>query len=97
MGIVFQIPTTMLTVCNMSSIEQFDICVKMIISKEQQNFFKKGDKPMNCTPIKDLNKHRTGDISEDGKVITIIRGNCKTTITANPDGTLHYECELIAA
>lgn len=52
---------------------------------------------MNCSPIRDLNKHRTGDISEDGKVITIVKGNCKTIITANPDGTLNYECELIEA
>lgn len=52
---------------------------------------------MNYSPIKDLNKHRTGDISEDCKVITIVRGNCKTTITAKPDGTLHYECEIISA
>ncbi len=47
--------------------------------------------------VKDLNKHRACDISEDKKVITIVRGNCLTRITANPDGTLNFEFELLFA
>ena len=49
------------------------------------------------TPIRDLNKHRICDISEDNKVISIVRGNCITYITANPDGTLHVTSEPLAA
>ena len=52
---------------------------------------------MDFTPVKDLNKHRTCDISSDLKIITIVRGDCKTIITANPDGTLDYKFSKIAA
>ena len=52
---------------------------------------------MEYTPMKDLNKHRTCDRSADKKVVTIVRGDCKTIITANPDGTLNVEYEKIAA
>lgn len=52
---------------------------------------------MDYTPMKDLNKHRTCDRSADKKVVTIVRDNCKTIITANPDGTLDVRYELIAA
>ncbi len=48
-------------------------------------------------PVNDLNNHRAFDISEDGKVITIVKKGCITHITANPDGTLHYEFELAPA
>jgi len=52
---------------------------------------------MEYTPMKDLNKHRTCDRSEDKKVVTIVRDGCKTIITANPDGTLNVDFELIPA
>lgn len=52
---------------------------------------------MDYIPMKDLNKHRTCDRSSDRKVISIVRGNCKTIITANPDGTLNVSYELIPA
>ncbi len=48
-------------------------------------------------PVNDLNNHRAFDISEDRKVITIIRKGCITHITAKPDGTLHYEFESVTA
>ena len=48
-------------------------------------------------PMKDLNKHRTCDRSEDGKIITIIRDGCMTIITANEDGTLNVSYELLPA
>lgn len=47
------------------------------------------------TPIKDLNKHRVCDISDDQKVITIVRKDCITYITANPDGTLSIASKYI--
>ena len=34
---------------------------------------------------------RVCDISEDRKVVEIIRDGCITRITANPDGTLNIE------
>lgn len=49
------------------------------------------------TPIRDLNKHRICDISEDNKVISIVRGNCITYITANSDGTLNVVSKPLAA
>ena len=52
---------------------------------------------MEQIPMKDLNKHRTCDRSEDGKIVEIIRGDCKTIITANPDGTLNVAYKKIAA
>ncbi len=52
---------------------------------------------MEYTPMKDLNNHRTCDRSADEKIVTIVRGDCKTIITANPDGTLNVEFEIIAA
>ncbi len=48
-------------------------------------------------PVNDLNNHRAFDISEDGKVITIVRKGRLTHITANPDGTLHYEFKPASA
>lgn len=50
---------------------------------------------MTYIPMKDLNKHRTCDRSADMRTITIVRGNCKTIITANPDGTLNVDYEFI--
>ena len=52
---------------------------------------------MDYTPFKDLKKHRVCDISEDNKVISIVRGDCITYITANPDGTLNVVSEHLAA
>lgn len=52
---------------------------------------------MDYTPMNDLNNHRTCDRSSDEKVVTIVRGDCKTIITANPDGTLNVQFEMIAA
>ena len=48
-------------------------------------------------PQKDLNKHRTCDRSMDGKVITILRDGCLTVITANADGTLNVNYEVVSA
>lgn len=52
---------------------------------------------MEYTPLKDLNKNRVCDRSEDGKTITIVRKGCKTIITANADGTLEVKYEMIPA
>lgn len=37
------------------------------------------------------NGKRVCDISEDRKVVEIVRDGCLTRITANPDGTLKIE------
>ena len=52
---------------------------------------------MEYTPVKDLNNHRSCDVSEDGKVVAIQLKGCKTIITANPDGTLNFTFEMSAA
>lgn len=52
---------------------------------------------MEYTPMKDLNKHRTCDRSVDKRIVAIVRGDCKTIITANPDGTLDVKFEKIVA
>ena len=57
----------------------------------------KGGKLVEYTPLKDLNKNRVCDRSEDGKTITIVRKGCKTIITANADGTLEVKYEMIPA
>lgn len=61
------------------------------------DFFRKETRLPMDMPVNDLNNHRAFDISEDGKVITIVKKGCITHITANPDGTLHYEFELAPA
>lgn len=38
--------------------------------------------------VRNANKKRIGDISQDGKTFQIIMKGFPTTITANPDGTL---------
>lgn len=48
------------------------------------------------TPVRDLNKHRICDISEDNKIVTIVRDNCITYITANADGTLNVLSKHLA-
>lgn len=48
-------------------------------------------------PIRDLNKHRVCDISVDSRIVTIVRGNCITYITANSDGTLNIRSEYFVA
>ena len=43
--------------------------------------------------VRNLDKKRVFDISDDNKVIEICRQNCVTTIAANPDMTMnisHY-------
>lgn len=47
--------------------------------------------------IKDLNKKRVGNLSGDSRTYTYKKGNCITIITANPDGTLKIDFELIPA
>ena len=41
--------------------------------------------------VRNLNGKRVCDISRDRKVIEIVRKDCLTRITANPDGTLNIE------
>lgn len=41
--------------------------------------------------FKNSDGKRVCDISEDRKVVEIVRDGCKTRITANPDGTLQIE------
>ena len=43
--------------------------------------------------FKDLNNKRVCDQSEDKRVIEIVRKDCVTIITANPDGTLSIICK----
>jgi len=38
--------------------------------------------------VRNINKKRVGDISTDKKTFEISLKGCRTTITANPDGTL---------
>lgn len=52
---------------------------------------------MEYTPMRDLNNHRICDRSDDNKIVSIVRGNCITYITANPDGTLNVTSEYFAA
>lgn len=41
--------------------------------------------------VKDLNKKRVCDISEDRKTVFIRRGDCVTEVRAEKDGTLSIE------
>ncbi len=45
------------------------------------------------TQVKDLNHKRVCDISDDGKVAYIRRGDCVTKITADKDGNLKISHE----
>ena len=40
--------------------------------------------------VKDLNRKRVCDLSEDKKIAIIRRGDCLTVIKANIDGTLRF-------
>lgn len=40
--------------------------------------------------VKDLNRKRVCDLSEDRKIAIIRRGDCLTAISANKDGTLRF-------
>ena len=40
--------------------------------------------------VKDLNRKRVCDLSEDKKIAIIRRGDCLTAIRANKDGTLRF-------
>ncbi len=43
--------------------------------------------------VKDLNKKRVCDLSDDGKIAYIRRGDCVTKITAAKDGSLKVTSE----
>lgn len=45
------------------------------------------------TQVKDLNRKRVCDISDDGKSAYIRRGDCITKITADTDGNLKVTYE----
>ncbi len=49
--------------------------------------------------VRNANKKRVGDISQDGKTFQIIHKGYPTTITANPDGTLQiiHQSEKVSA
>ena len=46
---------------------------------------------MAIEPVRNNNGKRVCDISEDRKVVEIVRDGCLTRIMANPDGTLKIE------
>lgn len=41
--------------------------------------------------IENLNKKRVFDMTEDDRKIVLQTGKCTTTVTVNPDGTLHVQ------
>ena len=45
--------------------------------------------------VRNLNKKRVCDISNDKHTVVIVQGGCRTRITANPDGTLSVVHEMI--
>ena len=45
--------------------------------------------------IRNLNKKRVCDRSEDHRIVEIRQGGCLTRITANPDGTLNIVHQVI--
>jgi len=45
--------------------------------------------------VRNLNKKRVGDISDDVRTFQIRIKDCSTKITANPDGTLRVTQERI--
>ena len=45
------------------------------------------------TQVKDLNKKRVCDISDDRKTVFIRRGDCVTEVRAEKDGTLSVRCK----
>ena len=47
-------------------------------------------------PIRNLNNKRVMDLSVDRRRAEIRRGNCVTTITTNPDGTLRITHRLLS-
>lgn len=51
---------------------------------------------MEFLPVKDLNKHRVCDLRQDCKELIIVRGNCKTIITVNSEGTLAVKYEVVS-
>lgn len=53
--------------------------------------------PHTFEAVRDLNNHRTCDIRDDGKVVTIKRDGCLTIITARADGTLDIKFKLALA
>lgn len=45
------------------------------------------------TQVKDLNKKRVCDLSDDRKTVYIRRGDCITEVRAKKDGTLSFRCK----
>ena len=45
------------------------------------------------TQVKDLNKKRVCDLSDDRKTVYIRRGDCITEVHAEKDGTLSVKCK----
>lgn len=45
------------------------------------------------TQVKDLNKKRVCDLSDDRKTMYIRRGDCITEVRAEKDGTLSVKCK----
>ena len=45
------------------------------------------------TQVKDLNKKRVCDLSDDRKTMYIRRGDCVTEVRAEKDGTLTVRCK----
>ena len=43
--------------------------------------------------VKDLNKKRVCDLSDDRKAVYIRRGDCITEVRAEKDGTLSVKCK----
>ena len=46
--------------------------------------------------VKNLDKKRVCDISDDHKIVEIRLKDCITIVTANPDGTLDVKHERVA-
>ena len=49
------------------------------------------------SPIRDLNNHRSCDMRDDGKMVTILNKGCLTIITAKADGTLNVQFKQVLA
>ena len=62
-----------------------DVCVGYFIFHERRD--------LSMTQVKDLNRKRVCDISDDGKSAYIRRGDCITKITADTDGNLKVTYE----
>lgn len=45
------------------------------------------------TQVKDLNRKRVCDLSDDRRTVYIRRGDCVTVVRAEKDGTLSVRCK----